>query len=70
MKKNFEEWVYRFWYEIYFTPGHPLARPLHTGKARSKLCATLLHMRNVPFANVERVKKRVQNGSGQSTGIK
>ena len=69
MKKNFEEWVCRIWYEIYFIPNPTLARLLHTGKARSKLCATLLHMRNVPFANVERVKKRVQSGSRQSTGI-
>jgi len=66
MKKNFEEWVCRFWYEICFTPSPLLARPLHTGKARSKLCATLLHMRNVPFANVEHLKIRVQSGSGKA----
>ena len=70
MKKNFEEWVCRNWYENFFTPGPTLARLLHTGKARSKLCATLLHMRNVPLAYVEKVKKRARGGSSQSAGIK
>ena len=69
MKKNFEEWVCRIWYEIYFTPSPLLARLLHTAKPCNKHCAKVLHMRNVPFAYVERVKKWVQSGSRQSTGI-
>ena len=69
MKKNFEEWVLLISYENFFTPSPTLARLLHTAKPCNKLCATLLHMRNVPFANVERVKKRAQSGSGQSAGI-
>ena len=70
MKKNFAKWVYRFWYEIYFIPSPLLARLLHTAKHCNKKCAKVLHILNVPFANVERVKKRAQSGSGQSTGIK
>ena len=66
MKKNFEEWVCRFWYEIYFTPSPLLARFLHTAKPCNKLCATLLHMRNVRIVNVEGVKKRAQSGSGKA----
>ncbi len=69
MKKNFAKWVCRFWYENFCTPSPTLARPLHTGKARSKLCATLLHMRNVRMVNVEHSEIRAQSGSRQSTGI-
>ena len=69
MKKNFEEWVCRFWYENFFTPSPTLARLSHTAKHCNKKCAKVLHMRNVPFANVEHSKIRAQSGSGQSTGI-
>ena len=70
MKKNFAKWVLLISYENFFTPSPTLARFLHTAKPCNKKYAKLLHMRNVPFANVERVKKRGQNGSGQSTGTK
>jgi hypothetical protein len=69
MKKNFEEWVCRFWYENCFTPSPLLARFLHTAKPCNKHCAKELHTLNVPFANVEHSKIRAQSGSGQSTGI-
>jgi hypothetical protein len=61
MKKNFEEWVLLISYENFFTPSPLLARFLHTAKPCNKKYAKLLHMRNVPFANVERVKKRAQS---------
>ena len=69
MKKNFEEWVCRFWCEICFTPSPLLVRLLHTAKPCNKKYATMLHMLYVHFANVERFKKRAQSGSGQSAGI-
>ena len=66
MKKNFEGWVLLISYENFCTPSPLLARFLHTAKHCNKKYAKLLHMRNVPFANVERVKKRVQSGSGKA----
>ena len=70
MKKNFAKWVLLISYENFFTPNPTLARFLHTAKPCNKHCAKELHTLNVPFANVERVKRRVQSGSGQSTGIR
>jgi hypothetical protein len=61
MKKNFEEWVLLISYENFFTPSPLLARFLHTAKPCNKKYAKLLHMRNVPFANVEHSEIRVQS---------
>ena len=68
MKKNFEEWVCRFWYENCFTPSPTLARFSHTAKPYNKHCAKELHTLNVRIAYVESLIKRVQSGSGQSSG--
>ena len=66
MKKNFEEWVCRFWYKNFCTPSPTLARFLHTAKPYNKHCAKELHTLNVRIVNVERVKKRAQSGSGKA----
>ena len=69
MKKNFEEWVCRFWYEIYFTPSPRLFSLFRVAKTYKGAKAKGLQLQYVPFANVERVKKRAQSGSEQSSGI-
>ena len=66
MKKNFAKWVCRFWYKNFCTPGPTLAQLLHTGNVHSKLCAKVLYLQYLPFAYVERVKKRAESGSGKA----
>ena len=66
MKKNFEEWVCRIWYENFFTPGTLLARFSHTAKPYNKKYAKLLYLQYLRIVNVERVKKRAQSGSGKA----
>ena len=66
MKKNFAKWVLLISYENFCIPSPTLARLSHTAKPCNKKYAKLLYLQYLRIANVERVKKRAQSGSGKA----
>ena len=69
-EKKFSGWVWKKRTQIWLHPPPCIFCIWMVNIVVQALTCNRLHMQNVPFANVERLKKRAQSGSWQSAGIR